>query len=209
MNLLNQKGRFPLNSFVTVDPDKIRQRLPEWAQLVAMDAENAGRRTHKEAGMIAELVVEAALERGYNVLVDGTLQDSKWYQSFFHKLRQSHRNIRIAILHVTAPLESVIRNAMVRVGVSSSYLMSTISSSSLTVGFVLRCCVQERAKTTGRIVPRDVLLSSLEQVPKSMQVLRNLVDFAITLNNTGKDDVDIVTPGHNWETFRSQWAMTC
>jgi hypothetical protein len=74
---------------------------------------------------------------------------------------------------------------------------------------MLRCCVQERAKITGRIVPRDVLLSSLEQVPKSMQVLRNLVDFAITLNNTGRDDVDIVTPGLNWETFRSQWAMTC
>lgn len=116
MNLLHQKGRFPLHSFVTVDPDKIRQQLPEWSDLVAMDAENAGHRTHKEAGLIAELVVEAALERGYNVLVDGTLQDSKWYQSFFHKLRQSHQNIRIAILHVTAPPESVMRNAMVRVG---------------------------------------------------------------------------------------------
>jgi hypothetical protein len=65
--------------------------------------------------MIAEIIIDLALECGQNGLVDGTLRDAQWYRRFFHSLRRSHPNIRIAILHVTAPRESIFEHATVSV----------------------------------------------------------------------------------------------
>jgi Zeta toxin len=114
IKLLHQKGRFPLQLFTVVDPDRIRRLLPEFETYVKLNPENAGELTRKEAGLIAEILVEAALERGSNVLVDGSLRDAVWYQQYFQQLRLDHPNLRIAILHITAPRESVFQHAAVR-----------------------------------------------------------------------------------------------
>ena len=68
---------------------------------------------------------------------------------------------------------------------------------------------QLRANVTGRVVPRELLELSIEQVPKSVAMLRSLVDFAVDLHNAGTDDVEIVTPGVDWKIFRIQWTQTC
>lgn len=110
---LDQRGYFPLQSFVTVDPDQIRHNLPEFDNFALYNPDNAGYLTRKECGMISEIIIELALDRGQNVLVDGTLRDADWYLGFFQNIRNSHPNTRIAILHVTAPRESVMENALV------------------------------------------------------------------------------------------------
>ena len=80
---LASRGRFPLHSFVTVDPDDIRHHLPEFSHYLKTNPERAGEWTRKEAGFVAELLTQVALEQGKNVLVDGSLRDASWYRRYF------------------------------------------------------------------------------------------------------------------------------
>jgi Zeta toxin len=79
INKLNESGQFPLESFIRVDPDEIRRRLPEFQIYLEKNPEKAGELTRKEAGMMAEILTSFALEQGLNVLVDGSLKDAAWY----------------------------------------------------------------------------------------------------------------------------------
>ena len=114
MNKLVEKGHFPLLAFVTVDPDEIRRHLPEFHLYVKESPELAGELTRKEAGCIAEILTLAGLQAGKNVLVDGSLRDSEWYKEYFERLRRDFSNLRIAIIHVTAPRDAVFQRSAVR-----------------------------------------------------------------------------------------------
>ena len=62
----------------------------------------------------------------------------------------------------------------------------------------------DRAKATGRVVPKEVLEAALEQVPLSVEILAPLVDYYAELNNA--DEVELVKPeGSTWEEFREVW----
>jgi hypothetical protein len=113
MNSLVEKGLFPLTAFVVVDPDEIRRLLPEFHMYIDENPELAGALTRKEAGFIAEILTLAALQAGKNVLQDGSLRDSHWYQVYFKRLRMEFKHLRQAILHVTAPREAVFQRAAV------------------------------------------------------------------------------------------------
>lgn len=104
-----------------VDPDEIRRHLPEFYDY---DSQQAGEMTRLEAGMIAELLTLVALSNGQNVLVDGSLKDSVWYQQYFAQLRTDYPWLQIAILHITAPKQAVLDRAQVRT--SKSYLLKLI-----------------------------------------------------------------------------------
>jgi hypothetical protein len=111
---LHSDGQFPLQSFVTVDPDEMRRLLPEFNVYVGFNAETAGELTRKEAGMMAEILTVAALERGQNVLVDGSLRDAPWYQMYFLSLRETFPQIKLGIIHVTAPTKAIFERVKVR-----------------------------------------------------------------------------------------------
>ena len=113
MQRLVDKGRFPLLAFVQVDPDEIRRHLPEFHLYVDQSPELAGSLTRKEAGFIAEILTLAALQAGKNVMVDGSLRDAAWYQSYFARLRVEFPILRLSIIHVTAPREAVFQRAAV------------------------------------------------------------------------------------------------
>jgi hypothetical protein len=65
--------------------------------------------------------------------------------------------------------------------------------------------------TTGRLVPRDLLITALEQVPKSVEKLSPLVDYTAELHNAPHaDDIQLVAPkGETWDSFKEQWSQTC
>ena len=111
---LSSSGQFPLKSFVSVDPDEIRRLLPEYNVYIANNPLTAGELTRKEAGLIAEILTEAALERDRNVLVDGSLRDADWYQNYFEVLRESHPRLNLGIVHVTANIEDIYLRVEVR-----------------------------------------------------------------------------------------------
>lgn len=174
MSVLVEKGWFPLQAFVIVDPDEIRRLLPEYHMYIDDNPELAGELTSKEAGFIAEILTLAALQAGKNVLQDGSLRDANWYQQYFSRLRKEFPSVRQAILHITAPREAVFRRA------------------------------ESRAESTGRIVPRALLEATLEQVPRSVNILAPLVDYYAELNNA--DEVQLIKPeGSTWEQFRDVW----
>lgn len=68
--------------------------------------------------------------------------------------------------------------------------------------------LQERAIQTGRIVPRQLLEDTLEEVPKSVERLVRLVDYHIELHNAPHaPDIIPVTPHESWDSFMSQWIQ--
>jgi hypothetical protein len=150
---LDSKGALPLQQFITVDPDQIRSMLPEWDGYVKRDPELAAVKTQKEAGHIAEILGYKALRERSNVIFDGSLRDVKWYKAYFQKLRHCFPGIRIMILHIQAEKEEVLKRA------------------------------EKRGKETGRMVPRELLESSMEAVPKSVDALAPFVDVAIRVLN--------------------------
>ncbi|KAG7361135.1 zeta toxin family protein [Nitzschia inconspicua] len=150
---LHERDQFPLDSFVAVDPDEIRRHLPEFPVYIEKSPEKAGELTRKEVGMMAEIVTNFALQKGMNVLVDGSLKDAAWYENYFRSLRQSYPKLKIGIIHVTAPTDAILER------------------------------VQERAKTTGRVVPMDALQRSIREVPVAVKRLRSSVDYFLEIHN--------------------------
>ena len=111
---LHAQGQFPLESFVSVDPDVIRQFLPEFHVYVETSPESAGVLTRKESGFLAEIITKCALERGQNVLLDGSLRDAAWYEKYFSQLRLAYPSLKLGIIHVTAPTEAIFERVEVR-----------------------------------------------------------------------------------------------
>lgn len=111
MHILASKKYFPLQSYVYVDPDEIRQQFPEFHLYATLSRAQAGERTHKEAGYVTEITTRVALDKGYNVLVDGSLRDWEWYAEYFNKLKREYRKLRIAILYVSATREVIFERA--------------------------------------------------------------------------------------------------
>jgi len=160
MEWLSSNGLFPLSHFLWVDPDELRPNLPEWQGYLNADPERAVRLMQRETGMLSEVLVLEALKRDYNVVIDGTLRDYKWYMKQFEQLRAHHPNYRIGILHIRASLGAIKQR------------------------------VKSRARKTGRVVPEAEIEASFRQVPESVGVLAPLADFfAQICNEDGRDPV--------------------
>lgn len=97
--------------------------------------------TQKEVGYISEVLTYNALIRKKNVLVDGSLRDAHWYLEYFRKLRLDFPIIKIAIMHVHAPLHTVLMRA------------------------------RKRAKVTGRLVPEELIIEAVQRIPESVSQL--------------------------------------
>jgi predicted kinase len=104
---LMQDGRLPLLSTIIVDADEIRRALPEFASY-AVSPEVLAKQMNKEAGYICEILAQAALQAGNNVLLDGQLQDVVWRLKQFDQLRRLYPKLRIALIQVTAPFNVIV-----------------------------------------------------------------------------------------------------
>jgi predicted kinase len=110
---LVKEGRLPLLSFVSVDPEEIRRRLPEFSTYAKKNPFLVEPLTEMEVGYISEILVLAALQSGRNVVVDGSLHSTSWHKQQIQKLRQEYPTLKFAILHVTAPLGAIIKRLQV------------------------------------------------------------------------------------------------
>eukprot|EP00546_Thalassionema_frauenfeldii_P011295 CAMPEP_0178916490 /NCGR_PEP_ID=MMETSP0786-20121207/12673_1 /TAXON_ID=186022 /ORGANISM="Thalassionema frauenfeldii, Strain CCMP 1798" /LENGTH=201 /DNA_ID=CAMNT_0020589841 /DNA_START=493 /DNA_END=1098 /DNA_ORIENTATION=+ len=134
----------------------------------------------KEAGYIAEILQTHALDTGKNVLVDGSLRDYEWYKVDFQHKREKYPNIKLAIIHVVAPRETIFERAWVR-GVE-----------------------------TGRVVPEELIEKSIIQCAKSVDILEDFVDFFARIQNAPDTaDVELLSPQpSSWEEFKNEWNQT-
>eukprot|EP00981_Chlorochromonas_danica_P003882 scaffold735_cov159-Ochromonas_danica.AAC.14 len=150
---LNRQDLFPLDAFVNVDPDAIRELLPEFDGYNRRNIGTMGYLTQKEVGYISEVLTYDALLNKKNVLVDGSLRDVRWYLEYFNKLRRDFCILRIAIINVVAPIDSVLRRA------------------------------HKRALVTGRMVPDNLIIESAEAIPVSVSCLARNADFHARISN--------------------------
>lgn len=144
---------FPLAAFVKVDPDSLRELLPETPEYIRRNPLTAGALTQKEVGYIAEVLTMDALQQGKNVLVDGSLKDAEWYLHYIASLRRDFPRLKIAIIHVKASEASILA----------------------------RC--RRRAEDTGRMVPEEVIQSAIRQIPNTLRLLAPRVDYLATFEN--------------------------
>jgi len=98
-------GRLPILSFVQVDPDAIRRRLPEFQ---TYNKNLVNDLTRKEAGFIAELLLLAAVQNGRNVIFDSAMRDYTWFTHIIQHIKcLDSSSFKFAVLHITAPIELI------------------------------------------------------------------------------------------------------
>lgn len=131
---LFKNGWFPLETFLNIDPDKLKSELPEMPGYLQVDAESAATKLHRESTQMSDVLFEYALQNSMRMIVDGSLRNVDWYKKLFARLRKDYKQYRIAILHVKADRDTIYKRA------------------------------QARAEKTGRAVPRALLDESFEQV---------------------------------------------
>jgi hypothetical protein len=175
LKYLDRVGAFPLDDFLIVDPDKIKDCLPELQQLIAEDPKHAHSRLHKESGYIAEIIEREALQSGMNVVVDGSLRNSTWYAAAIGRIRAEFPSYRIAILLVTVSPQTAHARA------------------------------ERRAAITGRYIPKALLDDTIVQVPRSFATLRHLVDFNAVVDNDSDDRDPVLQPPATLESFVAVW----
>lgn len=101
-----------LKDFIIIDPDKIKNDLPE-CKLFSLENKNtASSRLHKESILISLIIEYIAIERGYAIIVDGSLKDFEWYTNHFKEIKL--KNYNIAILKVNAHLETIKNRCVLR-----------------------------------------------------------------------------------------------
>jgi predicted kinase len=110
---LFKEGKLPLMGFVMIDPDAIRRRLPEFQSYLQNCPEKVYALTGREAGYIVEILTLAAVQSGRNVILDGCLQSTEWHGEFFNSLKTCNSKLKIGMLHVTAPRETIFQRASV------------------------------------------------------------------------------------------------
>lgn len=134
INWLASHGHLPFEvaSCVSIDIDAIREILPESREMKEYQPEVYGSRTQKEAGLIAELAVLAALEAQKHVVVDSSMLSIKWQRDNILYLKDKHPGLKVLLLHVTAP-EDIIHQRISR-----------------------------RQQRDGRIIPTEVLQKSIK-----------------------------------------------
>lgn len=153
MSWLSEQDLFPLDAFVKVDPDSLRELLPETDEYIKRNPMSAGFLTQKEVGYIAEVLTMDGLKLGKNVLIDGSLRDAEWYRFYITSLRQQFPTLKIAILYVTASVETILKRA------------------------------HKRALKTGRVVPEEIILETISMLPSSLEKLTPLVDYVAAFEN--------------------------
>lgn len=113
-------GRLPILSFVQVNPDSIRRRLPEFQ---TYEKELVNDLTRKESSFIAELLLLAAVQNGRNVVFDSAMRDSAWFLKLIESIKLlDSSSFKFAVLHITAPTNIIFERVKVSRKIHCSFL---------------------------------------------------------------------------------------
>lgn len=113
LSSLYKSDLFPLDTFVIIDPDKIKTELPEMSGYLKADPATAATKVHRESTQMADVLLEHTLMDRSNILVDGSLRDVDYYKQLFQRIRSEY-DYRIAIILVTADAQVIHERAKER-----------------------------------------------------------------------------------------------
>jgi predicted ABC-type ATPase len=101
-----------LGDHVHIDPDQIKDQLPEYRAAVKNGYRAAAKIAHAESAHIAERIRAESMRRGLNVLVDGTGAD---LDSFLPKLKQLRdHGYKVTLLMPYVPETMAVKRAIHR-----------------------------------------------------------------------------------------------
>lgn len=91
-----QTNYINLDDFVHIDPDMVKEELPENKKFIEEDWFTASTRLHKESAFISELAEEICRTRNIPLVVDGSLQTV--LQRCETRAKKTHRYIPSAVI---------------------------------------------------------------------------------------------------------------
>jgi predicted ABC-type ATPase len=87
--------------FVVINPDDVKDKLPEYREGLKQSARNSAKMSHEESSYVAKQIRERAIEEGKHLLVDGTGFNPNTYLGLIDKLHaQGYRvSVKMADLN--------------------------------------------------------------------------------------------------------------
>jgi predicted ABC-type ATPase len=153
LNQMDRAKEINLNDYLLIDPDQLKDELPEMAKYVALDPQTAGTKVHKESGFIQEIILSEGLKLNKNIIVDGSLTHLLRHKMLFELIHREYPQYEIEIIHVIADLETVQKR------------------------------IQSRGDATGRYVPMEKVKEVYEKIPKTVEALTPLVSRVVVIHN--------------------------
>lgn len=83
------------NGYVLVDPDKIKELLPEYARAKKQKMAEAADIVHEESSDIALLLLKTCIKDGSPFIYDGTMKDTRKYLKIIKDLKSQDYTIQI------------------------------------------------------------------------------------------------------------------
>lgn len=86
--------------FVVVDPDELKSMIPEYNLAINNNAKNAGTMAHEESSLLADELVEAAVARRKNVIIDGSGKSLDKYVKAIEAYKRAGYSVVVLGTHV-------------------------------------------------------------------------------------------------------------
>lgn len=153
INALTEAGLIDTQRFMKIDPDQIKEMIPEYGELKQLNRSQAATTVHPESGDLQGIAFFRALEMNKNMIVDGSLRHADYFSEVINKIRIEHPNYNISIIYVDA---------------GESTLLDRVVS---------------RAVQTGRAVPESLVIDCKNQVHSAVEQLKQLVDSEVVIIN--------------------------
>lgn len=178
-------------NMVYVNADKFKCLMPEYrlyplrGVIEPMNFTGRGGMTQQESAYIQEVATEAALKRGSDILIDSSFKDSVWYcgrgsrtssdpnsenwKGDILRIKEKYPAYRIAVFHILMDFADDDGNR--------SKFKSTLATR-----------LEGRARKTGRAVPLELALASVDGAARSVSIAmeQGLVDLYAEFDNTEK-----------------------
>lgn len=89
-----------ISSFAKIDPDGIKEKLPEYRDGVAQKHRPAAMNVHEESSWLAKKIRDQAISERKNILFDGTGRNQKGYADVIKKLKEKGYKVKLMMADV-------------------------------------------------------------------------------------------------------------
>ena len=98
--------------FVRVDPDAIKEHLPEFKESVKQGAKDSAVIVHDESSLIARQIQETAVGNKQNIIFDGTGRNAEKYEKMIQGMKDA--GYKVDVIMPTIPVEEAKKRAGLR-----------------------------------------------------------------------------------------------
>lgn len=154
---MDRSKQIDLQDYLWIDPDQLKDELPEMKIYINLAPKTAGTKVHKESGFIQEIILSEALKQNKNIIVDGSLASLIRHKMLFESIHRDYPNYIIEIIYVIADIEKIQKR------------------------------IQRRGDATGRFVTMEKVEHAFYQIPKTVEALTPLVSKVLVIDNNKEE----------------------